>query len=250
MTTKKEYYGWAFSKDAKKAESLWHTIVSNSGEWEGDPSKVEEVALDRAEASTGLGCIHHDRGLQARDEDKSGSEVSANAQDMQYKTLWAFGAPYGTDHHRVLTASHNLAVSLNLGDKLTESEKLYQRTLDGYEQVYGHDHKLKVSICYFYGHVLASQWKLPEGSSLHTRSYLGLEEMLGPGDPLALDVFGCLVDLYRTIDNKLEIEKCYLRALARRAEVLGPDHRITLATANKLGFLYLEERRWDDADTS
>lgn len=169
---------------------------------------------------------------------------------MQYKALWAFESLYGTDHHRVLTASHDLAVSLNLGDKLAESEKVYQRTLDGYEQIYGPDHKLKVSICYCYGHVLASQWKMPQGSSLPTCSYLGLEEMLGPEDPLALDIFGCLVDLYRTIDNKLEIEKLYLRALARRAEVLGPDHRITLATANKLGFLYLGERRWDDADTS
>lgn len=88
-----------------------------------------------------------------------------------------------------------------------------------------------------------------EGSSLHTRSSLGLEEILGPGDPLALDFFGCLVDLYRTIENKLEIEKLYLRALAKRAEVLGSDHRITLDIANILGFLYLEERRWDNADT-
>lgn len=72
---------------------------------------------------------------------------------------------------------------------------------------------------------------------MHTRSYIGLEEMPGPGDPQTLSVFGCLVNLYRAIDNKLEIEKLYLRALAKRSEMLGPDHRITLDTANELGSL-------------
>lgn len=204
--------------------------------------------MDRAEAFTGLGCLHHDRGLQAQEQDESGSEYFAQAQDMQQKALLAFECLYGADHQRVLTASHNLAVSLNLDDKFAESEKMYQRTLDGYEQVYGPYHELTVNICHCYGHVLASQWKVLEGSSLHTRSYMGLEEMLGPGDAHTLSVFGCLAKLYRSIDNKLEIEKLYLRALAKRSEVLGPDHRITLDTANELGFLYLEERRWNDAE--
>ncbi len=31
--------------------------------------------------------------------------------------------------------------------------------------------------------------------------------------------------------------------------MLGPDHRITLDTANDLGFLYVEEKRWKEAIT-
>lgn len=248
LDDRKGYYSWAFSEDAKNAENLWLAVLENAEEWQGERSEVEEVALDRAEAFTGLGCLHHDRGLQAQEQDESGSEYFAQAQDMQQKALLAFECLYGADHQRVLTASHNLAVSLNLDDKFAESEKMYQRTLDGYEQVYGPDHELTVNICHCYGHVLASQWKVLEGSSLHTRSYMGLEEMLGPGDAHTLSVFGCLAKLYRSIDNKLEIEKLYLRALAKRSEVLGPDHRITLDTANELGFLYLEERRWNDAE--
>lgn len=243
---KKDDYSWAFSEDVKKAENLWLAVLKNS---EGDASEVEEIALDRAEAYAGLGCLYHDRGLRAQDEDKSGSEDFAKAQDMQYRALSAYESLYGADHHDVLTGSHNLAVSLNVDNKFAESEKMYQRTLDGYEQVYGPDHELTVNICHCYGHVLASQWKTLEGSSLHTRSYMGLEEMWGPGDPRTLSVFDCLVKLYRAIDNKLEIEKLYLRALAKRAEVLGADHGTTLDTARDLGFLYLGERRWKDADT-
>ena len=73
----------------------------------------------------------------------------------------------------------NLDVSLNQSDKYEESERINQRTLDGYEQVYGPDHELTVKVRHCYGHVLTSQWKTLEGSSLHTRSYMGLEEMLG-----------------------------------------------------------------------
>lgn len=113
---------------------------------------------------------------------------------------------------------------------------MYQRTLDGYEQIYGPDHELTVNICHCCGHVLASQWKGLGGSSLHTRSYMGLEGIRGPGDPQTLSIFGCFINLYRAINNKLEIEKLHLRALAKRTEVLGPDHRITLDTANELGF--------------
>lgn len=143
-------------KTPRKQRTYGLQSLSILGEWEGDPSEVEKVALDRAEAYTDLGCIHHDRGLQAQDEDKPGPENFAKAQDVQYKALSAFESLNGTDHHRVLMASHNLAVSLNLGDKLAESEKMYQRTLDGYEQVYGPNHGLTVNICHCYGHVLAS----------------------------------------------------------------------------------------------
>lgn len=92
---------------------------------------------------------------------------------------------------------------------------MYQRTLNSYERAYGPDDELTVKVCRCYGHVLASQWKMLEGSSLHRRSYIGLEEMRGPRDPLTLDVFGCLVNLYRAIDNKLEIKRLCLRALAK-----------------------------------
>lgn len=246
---KEDYHSWAFSEDARKAESLWLTVVENSEEWEGDPLDADEVSLDRAEAFAGLSRLSHTRGLQAQDEGKSGLEDFAKAQEMQYKALSVFESLYGEDHHLVLTVSHNLAVCLNQGNNFEESEKMYQRTLDGYEQVYGPDHKLTVEICHCYGHVLASQWKTLEGSRLHRRSYMGLEKILGPEDPQTRSVFDCLVNLYSAIDNKLEIEKLYLRALAKQSEVLGPDHRITLDTANDLGLLYVEEKRWEDAIT-
>lgn len=94
LDDRKSHFSWVFSEDAKKAENLWLAALEHSEEWEGDPSEVEEVALDRAEAHAGLGGLYHDRGLQAEGQDESGSGYFAQAQDMQHRALLAFECLY------------------------------------------------------------------------------------------------------------------------------------------------------------
>ncbi len=67
---------------------------------------------------------------------------------------------YGAEDGNTLRMAHNLAVAYDQLDKLPRSERMYQRTLDGYEAYYGPESELAVKVCHCYGHVLGSQYKI------------------------------------------------------------------------------------------
>lgn len=81
---------------------------------------------------------------------------------------------YGADHEKTLRLSHNLAVAYNQLDKLSESERMYHRTLGGYEAFYGPESELAVRVCHCYGHVLGSRHKLLEAIGLHVGAVDGI----------------------------------------------------------------------------
>ncbi len=67
---------------------------------------------------------------------------------------------YGAKDGNTLRMAHNLAVAYDQLDKLPESERMYQRTLAGYEAYYGPESELAVKVWHCYGHVLGSQYRI------------------------------------------------------------------------------------------
>jgi len=103
---------------------------------------------------------------------------------------------YGAENGRTLRFAHNLAVAYNQLDKLPEPERIYQRTLHGYETFYGPESEIAVEVCHRYGHVLSSQYQVLEATNLHIRAFAVIQKLRGVESDFIVSFFDCLVRSY------------------------------------------------------
>ncbi|KAN0067790.1 TPR-like protein [Elaphomyces granulatus] len=133
-------------------------------------------------------------------------------------------------------------------DKLDESEKMYQRALQGYEKAWGPDHMSTLDTVNNLGLLYADQGKLDEAEKMYQRALQGKEKALGAGHTSTLHEVNNLGMLYDSQGKLDEAEKMYQRALQGKEKAWGPDDMSTLDTVNNLGILYANQGKLDEAE--
>ncbi len=93
------------------------------------------------------------------------------------------------------------------------------------------------------------QGQIEQAETLFRYSLLIETERLWPGHRIVGDNVQLLGDLYRSQSMTIEAEFLYRRALEIRRNVMGPDHLDVAISANSLGVLLYDNRRYDEAAT-
>ncbi|KAN0087098.1 hypothetical protein V8E54_000786 [Elaphomyces granulatus] len=132
--------------------------------------------------------------------------------------------------------------------KLDEAEKMYQRTLQGYERARGPDHASTLNTVNNLGNLYRSQGKLDEAEKMYQRALQGKEKAWGPDHTSTLDTVNNLGLLYADQGKLDEAEKMYQRALQGYEKAWSPGHTSTLDTVNNLGVLYADQGKLDKAE--
>ncbi|KAL2037794.1 hypothetical protein N7G274_009519 [Stereocaulon virgatum] len=143
---------------------------------------------------------------------------------------------------------HMLAYLYEQNDMSAETEKMYQRALDGYEKSWGPAHTSTLSTVNNLGNLYKNQGKLVEAEEMYRRALDGYEKAWGPDHTSTLSTVNNLGLLYADQGKLVEAEQMYRRALDGYEKAWGPDHTSTLSTVNNLGSLYKGQGKLVEAE--
>jgi tetratricopeptide (TPR) repeat protein len=147
-----------------------------------------------------------------------------------------------------LDGIHLLGILYAEQGKLGDTEKMYMRALQGYEETFRPKHTSTLRMVNSLGNLYADQGKLDNAEKMYMRALQGYEEALGLKHISTLSIVNNLGLLYVGQGKLNDAKKMYMRALEGKEEALGLKHISTLHTVNNLGNLYAGQGKLNDAE--
>ena len=160
------------------------------------------------------------------------------AEELHRSTLAARERTLGPDHPETLHSVTGLAAALSLLGRPAEAEPLARRVLATQERLNPNSQAValaagELATCLF------DQGKLSEARHLSERQ-LELMAKSGVQDgPAALKPLERLAALYHRLDMQEQAAELFDQVLARRRQLMGPDHIATLGAMSNLGKIRL-----------
>ncbi len=160
---------------------------------------------------------------------------------------------FGDKHELVGVAAMGLALICNrqgLAHEASEYFKQADRLLPaGPRGAVILDFKDLAASLFFLAKEKYKQGQIEEAETLFRYSLLIETDRLWPGHRIVGDNVQLLADLYRSQSMVIEAEFLYRRAIEIRRNIMGPDHLDVAISANALGVLLYDNRRYEEAAT-
>ncbi len=164
-----------------------------------------------------------------------------------------YRAMFGEKHELVGVAAMGLSLICNRQGKAHEASEYFKqadRLLPaGPRGAVILDFKDLAASLFFLAKEKYKQGQIEEAETLFRYSLLIETDRLWPGHRIVGDNVQLLADLYRSQSMVIEAEFLYRRALEIRRNVMGPDHLDVAISANSLGVLLSDTRRYEEAAT-
>jgi CHAT domain-containing protein/tetratricopeptide (TPR) repeat protein len=155
---------------------------------------------------------------------------------------------HGSNHPRVAVGLSNLALLLQVTNRLTEAERLYRRALEIDETSFGLAHpKVACDLNNLAGLLQATN-RLTEAEHLYRRGLAINERSFGPAHPEVARVLNDLAQLLHITNRLAEAEPLMRRALEINEKSFGPAHPKVATALNILAALLHNTNRLTEAE--
>ena len=172
---------------------------------------------------------------------------NADAEPLLRRSLQIFEQNYGKANTFSISASNNLAATLEALGRLDDANSLYTRTLDTMVQRYGPTHRLTAISTNNLAFNLARQGRYQDAQPLYDRALKIGRATMDDDDPELARIENNVASNLTARGRYLQAEPLYNRALKTRLAVLGPDDPDVATSYNSLAFNLSAQGRHDDA---
>lgn len=172
---------------------------------------------------------------------------NAEAEPLLRRSLQIFEQNYGKANAFSISASNNLAATLEALGRLDDANRLYTRTLDTMVQRYGPSHRLTAISTNNLAFNLARQGRYQDAQPLYDRALKIGRATMDDDDPELARIENNVASNLTARGRYLQAEPLYNHALKIRLAVLGPDEPDVATSYNSLAFNLSAQGRHDDA---
>ena len=212
--------------------------------------KLAERALDERRRLFGAGDPRTMQSLVTLASVRAALAEEKEAEKLVRRALPVLTAAYGVDGDETVRA-RELLVDVLLNQGITEETlTLANGLVESRRRRSEADSPEAANNLHQVGMIQESMSRYDEAEKTYRQTIAVLDRAVGVDDPRAANAHATLAELLSYRGRRAEAEKEFAITLAAQRKSLGADHPDVAATLIDVGFLYLNERRYAEADAA